>query len=98
MVRSFGNSASDAVVRPLHCAECFEDFGADKDSAQRQEQRGFLVCIFLKCVGCLICVIGASANVGIPLMLLLIRKGATVTCCHIFTQGCAFFFFFFSVS
>jgi 5,10-methylene-tetrahydrofolate dehydrogenase/methenyl tetrahydrofolate cyclohydrolase len=36
--------------------------------------------------GATACIIGASANVGIPLMLLLIRRGVTVTISHIFTK------------
>jgi 5,10-methylene-tetrahydrofolate dehydrogenase/methenyl tetrahydrofolate cyclohydrolase len=39
--------------------------------------------------GAVVCIIGASANVGIPLMLLLIRNGCTVTLCHIFTRDLA---------
>ena len=36
--------------------------------------------------GATACIIGASANVGIPLMLLLIRRGVTVTLSHIHTR------------
>ncbi len=39
--------------------------------------------------GAVVCIIGASANVGIPLMLLLIRNGCTVTLCHIHTRDLA---------
>ena len=36
--------------------------------------------------GSVACIVGASANVGIPLMLLLIRRGVTVTLAHIHTK------------
>lgn len=36
--------------------------------------------------GATACIVGASANVGIPLMLLLIRRGVTVTLAHIHTK------------
>ncbi len=36
--------------------------------------------------GAVVCIIGASAQVGMPLMMLLIRHGCTVTLCHIYTK------------
>ena len=40
----------------------------------------------VKVKGKVVCVVGASANVGLPLLLLLVRMGATVTVCHVHTR------------